>query len=1319
MKGLISFTSFLIISFLLKYRQCKNCNDGQYLNTTSQKCHNCYIGCKKCSNYNKCSECKEDYFFDSNYCYKCNYHCKETSDNCKCNSCDDIGYYLTSHYQCYSCHSNCIKCSGPTYKCETCKDNYFLDSNSCYECDYYCKTKKDECRCKDCDDGRYLTSHDQCHSCDSNCETCSGSSDKCLSCYKNFFLHSNKCYECRYNCRTTSDGCQCNSCNDGYYLTSYYQCHPCNSKCKTCSGSSTYCLTCKEGYYLSQNFCIQCSNFCKICSGANICTSCINNNYFLDSGKCYKCNINNCKKTEDNCKCDICNDGYYLEFYQCKKCSGTNCKTCSGQDDTCSSCIDGYYLNYENFCKPCISPCKTCSNETMCDSCIEDYFLYLNTCYKCNINCKTTSDNCTCDSCPDGFYLNNYQCLICDPNCKTCLGLPNNCTSCSDGNYLDSNNSCSKCIEPCHTCFNENICTSCIEGYFLFSDECLLCNISCKTSNDNCKCDSCEGGYYLKNYQCINCAESNCKECPGGYNKFIKEENKCTNNCKNNLMFQFEYNYTCYLNCPNDTYVLEDKEDYLCYDEVPEGYYLDKENSIYKKCYETCNKCNKGGNKYEHNCSECKSNHKYYLNPNNISNCYEICEDFYYFDELNEFHCIKACQGKYNKTIIEKKICINECKNDDTYKYEYKNYCNQECPNGTITNENKYMCYDIPSNVKNEQDLEIEKFRNMISGFDVTKNKEDIISQKDNVLYQITTSDNQRNNTNKNMSTIDLGLCEDELKTQYHIDPSLPLIIFKIDYFTQVTQIPIIGYEIYHPITKEKLNLSYCEDIFIKLNIPVNIDENSLYKYDPNSQFYQDNCFAYTTENGTDIIISDRKQEFSDNKLSLCESNCNYTGYDGDNKQSSCDCNIKNKMDTISELMENPIQLSNNFESEESSTSASSNIISIKCTKALFSKDGLKSNISSYILIIFIMHFLLSIILFLKCGYPLLVKDVNDIMYKNEKEEKRNKKKTIFDEIRKSKGNNKKKEKKIGKRKTNYPPKKFKGKIINNINSHDRNSKKRFSSIQLGRSKKNDGNINLNKNNQNNFVITTNKKGKKPPPEQKEKKESKIKFNDYELNSLDYIDALSYDRRTCSQYYLALIKTKNSIIFSFCPRNDYNSIIIRSCIFSLSFSVYYAINFVFFTDNTMHKIYEDGGKYDIIYFMPKILISFFVSYYITIILKMIFLSERNIAQVRRQSSLSIAYDIANKVKRNLIIKYTLFFILGLIFLVFFWMLLSSFGAVYPNTQMFIFKNALISFAISLVYPFFFNVFPTGFRMCSLKSNNSECIYKVSKFLQML
>ena len=145
-------------------------------------------------------------------------------------------------------------------------------------------------------------------------------------------------------------------------------------------------------------------------------------------------------------------------------------------------------------------------------------------------------------------------------------------------------------------------------------------------------------------------------------------------------------------------------------------------------------------------------------------------------------------------------------------------------------------------------------------------------------------------------------------------------------------------------------------------------------------QIIVSHIFSYTTENGTDIILDDRKNEFINNNLSLCQKNCNYTGYNKENKQSSCDCNAKNKMDLISEIVNDPNKLSNAFDSDKSSSSStSSNIISIKCVKTLFSKEGLKNNISSYILIIFIMQFLLSITLFIKCGYQILY---NIILFK-------------------------------------------------------------------------------------------------------------------------------------------------------------------------------------------------------------------------------------------------------------------------------------------------------------------------------------------------
>ena len=150
----------------------------------------------------------------------------------------------------------------------------------------------------------------------------------------------------------------------------------------------------------------------------------------------------------------------------------------------------------------------------------------------------------------------------------------------------------------------------------------------------------------------------------------------------------------------------------------------------------------------------------------------------------------------------------------------------------------------------------------------------------------------------------------------------------------------------------------------------------------------------------------------------------------------------------------------------------------------------------------------------------------------------------------------------------------------------------------------------------------------------------------------------------------------------------------------------------------IHKIYEDGEKYDIVYFLPKISIAFVFSHILSILIKFIFLSERNILQVRLQPTYSKANDIVPTVKRNLTIKYIIFFILGIIILIFFWMLLSSFGTVYQNFQIIVFENALISCGISFIYPFFINIFPCIFRMCSLNSK-SECLYTFSKILQIL
>ena len=233
------------------------------------------------------------------------------------------------------------------------------------------------------------------------------------------------------------------------------------------------------------------------------------------------------------------------------------------------------------------------------------------------------------------------------------------------------------------------------------------------------------------------------------------------------------------------------------------------------------------------------------------------------------------------------------------------------------------------------------------------------------------------------------------------------------------------------------------------------------------------------------------------------------------------------------------------------------------------------------------------------------------------------------------------------------------------------------------------------------------------------KNDNLLKYNDYELNTFSYNNAIKYDKRSFLKYYTSLIITKHPFIFIFCLKKDYNSTIIKIDLFFLSFTIYSFINTLFFDEQTIHKIYEDEGIYNFIFLIPHISYSFIISYTINIIIYYFALSQRNIYEIKKEKNYEKANDIIPKVKKILKIKYILFFIISIIFLIFFWYYLSSFGAVYQNSQIYLIKNIFISFGFSLLLPFIINLLSRILRIYSLNSNNRKCIYKISQFIQYI
>ena len=711
-------------------------------------------------------------------------------------------------------------------------------------------------------------------------------------------------------------------------------------------------------------------------------------------------------------------------------------------------------------------------------------------------------------------------------------------------------------------------------------------------------------------------------------------------------------------------------------------------------------------------------------------------------------NCSYICSTNPNKKfIIQDNICLDECKD---YQFEYNKKCYEQCPNGTkpsLTNE--FLCEirndetqetrnDTSQETRNDTSQECniaDAFNNNCkvnnSQENVVKNikkelkngtldslisnlidgdKKDLIITENNMVYQITTTDNQNNKEYYNISTIRLGDCENILKIMHGIDLNVTLLIFKIDYYPPGSLIPIVNYEVLHPVTKEKLKLDYCNDEMIDVNLPVSndFDGKDLFKYDLKSDYYTDICFKHTTENGTDILLNDRYKEYNENNMALCENNCDLEKYDENSKQVTCECKVKiNDLENPG-ILDNTDSLYNNFTDND----LSSNMISMKCSYTLFSEEGMILNIASYIFITFILSFVVSGVLFYKFGYPSLELIINEIITKKQPK-KRSSNKTL--DYKEKDSNNKEIIKKDSKKKTTK--KKKKTSKLRNIYNDSNNQKQPsiFSSNTFISKTK----LEIHKDSPiiHKVKKKLKKKGGHSVSTTKKKNININEYNDFELNHLLYVDALDIDHRSYIDYYLSLIKTKHPIIMIF--TKDYNTKIIKINLIFVSFSLQYLFNGLFFNESTIHQIYVDKGAYNISYLMKYIIISFIISHILTIVVKKFSLSEKNICNIKKHNNAINAFKASDEEKKSLTIKYICFYAIFIGLFAFFWYYLSSFGAVYQNSQIHLIKNVLITFGISLIYPFIYNFLPGICRINSLKNRQNEGLYKISEIMQLL
>ena len=315
------------------------------------------------------------------------------------------------------------------------------------------------------------------------------------------------------------------------------------------------------------------------------------------------------------------------------------------------------------------------------------------------------------------------------------------------------------------------------------------------------------------------------------------------------------------------------------------------------------------------------------------------------------------------------------------------NYINDICKM-ELNEKNKTIVNDCFRKV------EEEIIGNQISTqiFDVVKEmKKDIIFQSDNFVIQLTTSENQKTISYDNISTIILSDCEKILKKEYNISENESLILLKQEFYENNYLTPNIVYKIFHPITHEVLNLDYCKNTTISLEIPAKLDENNLNIYNLSSEYYTDRCYPADSDKNTDITLDDRVKNFVNNKLSVCEINCEYQGYNKDTKKVICDCEVKNFSAAFSEdRIDQKV-----FWSRFKNLKQIINIEVIKCYYTFFTKNGFLKNIGNFIIIVILILYIIETVYFIIKGYDKFKIKITKIISRDYESKNPPKKKSI------------------------------------------------------------------------------------------------------------------------------------------------------------------------------------------------------------------------------------------------------------------------------------------------------------------------------------
>lgn len=348
------------------------------------------------------------------------------------------------------------------------------------------------------------------------CRTFSPVNGSCLTCFAGYVISGSACIvgtasNSDSNCETTANGV-CQKCYSGFYVNSNGICTQFNTLCRTSNSSNGACLSCYPGYTLNNGLCVINSSptaskdpNCKASDPSGVCNSCYEGNYLSVDKACIKMDPLCRNYTSSLSECSACYEGYVLNNGKCLlpadlPAQNTDTYCIKSQGAACLACANGYFLPPNGTCTQVNPLCRASDMNTgFCTQCYTGFVLSGPTCVQGGAAsipfCANVTGN-ICSTCINGYYVSNGGCAAVNMLCGTYKQSDGSCLTCIPGYVLQSGNCIlpSLGIDPNCLQYLNSYCSSCATGYSLI-------NFWCTPIDPNC------AQYDYVNNLCLSCAQ--------------------------------------------------------------------------------------------------------------------------------------------------------------------------------------------------------------------------------------------------------------------------------------------------------------------------------------------------------------------------------------------------------------------------------------------------------------------------------------------------------------------------------------------------------------------------------------------------------------------------------------------------------------------------------------------------------------------------------------------------------------------------------------------------------------------------------------------